>query len=174
MKNAKHSLLWLFWAKNSVLLWVLWTSCWENQSTALFLLRNAGNPSPLRWQRWEGTCVCDSVAESLNVGMSGFWANDWLGKFEGQTLQVFSYDLLQVMSVAVTLLVDMRVHWCLSLIFCISNSASLSNHIISMQLQSMGLVSWQGLCTMYKNNDLKIKPNKDQVRIHAPLQSLLV
>lgn len=44
--------------------------------------------------------------------MSGFWANDWLGKVEGQTLQMFKHDLLQVMNVTVTPLVDVRIHQC--------------------------------------------------------------
>lgn len=30
--------------------------------------------------------MSDSASETWDSGMSGFWANDWLGKVEGQTL----------------------------------------------------------------------------------------
>lgn len=70
---------------------------WEPQSPLLAEVR--------------GTCVSDSASESWDCGMSGFGANDWLGTVEGQTLQMFERDF-QVMSVSVTLLVDVRMHQC--------------------------------------------------------------
>lgn len=77
--------------------------------------------------------MSDSASETWDSGMSGFWANDWLGKVEGQTLQMFKHDLLQVMNVTVTPLVDVRIHQCPPspthlLSFKGEHSASLSNH----------------------------------------------
>lgn len=88
--------------------------------------------------------MSDSASETWDSGMSGFWANDWLGKAEGQTLQMFKHDLLQVVNVTVTRLVDVRIHQCPSphlLFFKGEHSASLSNHFTSISgCHALGLV----------------------------------
>lgn len=115
VKNAKRSLLWLFWAENCLIvgfmekflgapihMLVSLEECWDSLS-----------PSRADVRRY--LCVW------WRVRGLGFWSEWFAGQMTGlarlgvRLSPKFSHDWLQTMGVAVTLFWDVRTRWCLSL-----------------------------------------------------------